>query len=538
MKGDFSRITFDAANHFSRILMQQGRVTIDADPNEQVAILLHYVRTLARDLIGPRGGPDDALGFQLRADPATPTATKPAVIKIKDGRYYVDGFLCENEQECSYAAQPDYTPRTDDPLLLELSNPNPSHAFWLYLDVWERHITSVEDDRIREVALGGPDTCTRAKVVWQVKALATGSLPTDVNFDCVTPLSQLFALGAAQMAAELDPGQQIPDPCVVAPDARFRGAENQLYRVEIHKVSNDGKASFKWSRDNGSVVTAWLGTEGNDLIVANARKFSAGAWVELSDDTQDLRGEPGMLVKLSSVDGNRLTVDPSTIFAPDAAPGSAPGSLPSPTGLSHPKVRRWDQTENDDITLARGAIPIVETTMADPDPHWFDLEDGLRVRFRRGDDPSQLQYRTGDYWLIPARVATGDIEWPRTGNSANFLRPRGIEHHFAPVGGVQWTSGDDINVFEVSSCLCILDELTPCSRMPTGEARANRRLPVLQPKPAPTAPAPAPVPTPAPRPAPAPGPAPAPAPAPTPTPAPTTPQPLASDPKTPAAKPK
>src|SRR5262249_21087296 len=266
------------------------------------------------------------------------------------------------------------------------------------------------------------------------------------NSDCVIPLSQLFALGAAQMAAELDPGQQIPDPCVVAPDARFRGAENQLYRVEIHKVSNDGKASFKWSPDNASGATAWLGTEGNDLIVANARKFSPGAWVELSDDTQDLRGEPGMLVKLSSVDGNRLTVDPSTIFAPDAAPGSAPGSLPSPTGLSHPKVRRWDQTENDDITLARGAIPIVEATGADL--HWFDLEDGLRVRFQLGPD-GQLQYRTGDYWLIPARVATGDIEWPRTGNIANFLRPRGIEHHFAPVGGVQWNSNN--NAFDVSS---------------------------------------------------------------------------------------
>jgi hypothetical protein len=521
MKGDFSRITFDAANHFSRVLMQQGRVTIDADPNEQAAILLHYVRTLARDLIGARGGPVDALGFQPSGDPAT----KPAVIKIGAGRYYVDGFLCENEQDCSYAAQPDYTPRTDDPLLAELSNPNPSNAFWLYLDVWERHITSVEDDRIREVALGGPDTCTRTKVVWQVKARLTspaGSVPTDPNNPaCTTPLSELFALGAAQMAAELDPGQQIPDPCVVAPDARFRGAENQLYRVEIHKVNPDGKmASFKWSRDNGSVVSAWLGTEGNDLIVANARKFSAGAWVELSDDTQDLRGEPGVLVKLSSVDGNRLSVDPSTI--------PAPGSIAPPTGLSHPKVRRWDQTENDDITLVGGAIPIVEATASDP--HWIDLEDGLRVRFQLGAD-GQLQYRTGDYWLIPARVATGDIEWPRTGSTADFRPPRGIEHHFAPVGGVQWNS--ERTAFDVFPCLCTLQALTPCSRGPTGDA-TNRRLSVLQPRPAPPAPAPAPAPALTPTPAPVSASVPTPAP----TPAPTTPQPPASDPKPPAAKPK
>ena len=28
MKGDFTRISFDATNHFSQVLMQQGRVTL------------------------------------------------------------------------------------------------------------------------------------------------------------------------------------------------------------------------------------------------------------------------------------------------------------------------------------------------------------------------------------------------------------------------------------------------------------------------------------------------------------------------------
>ena len=39
----------------------------------------------------------------------------------------------------------------------------------MYLDVWERHVTALEDDDIREKALGGADTTTRCKVVWQVK---------------------------------------------------------------------------------------------------------------------------------------------------------------------------------------------------------------------------------------------------------------------------------------------------------------------------------------------------------------------------------
>jgi hypothetical protein len=485
MKGDFSRITFDAANHFSRVLTQQGRVTLDADSNEQAAILLHYVRTLARDLIGPYGGPADALGFKLDVVPASGAAPKPT-LNIGPGRYYVDGILCENDADCAYDAQPDHTPGSDDPLLLELSQPTHTKPFWLYLDVWERHITPIEDDRMREVALGGPDTCTRAKVVWQVKALPlTNNSPSATGTetgteDCTAPLAGLTAIGAARMAAELDPGQQIKDPCVVDPDARYRGVENQLYRVEVHRGSgpdNSVTPTFKWSRDNGSVASAWLGTDGNDLVVASARGFSAGAWVELSDDRLELRGEPGVLVKLSSVDGNRLSVDPSSV------PPSA--SLAWTAALETPKVRRWDQTQNDDITLDGGAVQIVESTGSEPP--WIDLEDGLRVRFEPTAGNKQ-QYRSGDYWLIPARVATGDIEWPRHDEAADFLPPHGIEHHYAPLGGLRWNASKQ--EFSLQSCVCTLQEINSCKRTVRPQLVPARRLATGRP----AAPQPAPAP--------------------------------------------
>jgi hypothetical protein len=171
MKGDFSRISFDAKNHFSRVLMQQGRVTLDADPNEEASILLHYLRTLARDLIGPCGGPADDMGFRFEVD--TSVAGKPA-LKIGAGRYYVDGILVENETACDYAHQPDFTPPASDVVLQWLAKPTTD--VWLYLDVWERHVSWIENDAIRESALGGPDTCTRTRVVWQVRALARTAL--------------------------------------------------------------------------------------------------------------------------------------------------------------------------------------------------------------------------------------------------------------------------------------------------------------------------------------------------------------------------
>ena len=65
MKGDFTRDTFNKDKRFSRVLMQQGRVQLDADWNEQTSILLHYLRTLATDLIGPHGGPANRLGFAI-----------------------------------------------------------------------------------------------------------------------------------------------------------------------------------------------------------------------------------------------------------------------------------------------------------------------------------------------------------------------------------------------------------------------------------------------------------------------------------------
>ena len=50
MKADLTRVTFDPLKQFSSVLMQQGRVQLDADWNEQSAILTHHLRRLAADL--------------------------------------------------------------------------------------------------------------------------------------------------------------------------------------------------------------------------------------------------------------------------------------------------------------------------------------------------------------------------------------------------------------------------------------------------------------------------------------------------------
>ncbi len=436
MKGDFSRDTFDVAKHFSRVLQQQGRVQLDADWNEQTAILLHYLRILAADLIGPFAGPagEKALGFKIKELKLIPTSNSWN-FSIGNGRYYVDGILCENDgsQDVTYMTQKDF------PNPLALSSPTENKKYLVYLDVWERHVTALEDDAIREKALGRADTASRAQVVWQVKIwdmdkpkTPTGQKDANAkairaNWEQWVNVWQPSYLGC--LRAWVKPPKDSKDACLTPPDAKYRGPENQLYRVEIHKVDeNTGAATFKWSRDNGAIVTT-CELKGTDLTVHNPYGFAVGQWVELTNDGLELRGEPGSLVKVTKVEGDTLTL-------------SAEPKIP--TGIQAQekwatKVRRWDQHEAKGITFFDGAVKIVEQSFDNKDVDtalWIPLEDGIQIQFLK---PSNVttQYRSGDYWLIPARVATGNIEWPDIKEDGKQVPghkpPNGIRHHYAPL---------------------------------------------------------------------------------------------------------
>src|SRR5258707_3376601 len=178
MNGDFSRLTFDPQKQYSRVLMQQGRALLDADWNEQAAILNHALRVFIRDLVGPHWGVADGEmsgGSNTGAQPADGPARalnsffilgndQKYDFSISAGHYYVDGILCENSQTMNYTGQSSYFQKGAPAGLSQ-------GLCVVYLDVWERSISYLEDNDMREVALGdnGPDTAVRARVVWQVK---------------------------------------------------------------------------------------------------------------------------------------------------------------------------------------------------------------------------------------------------------------------------------------------------------------------------------------------------------------------------------
>ena len=95
MKGDCSRNTFRPEKRYSKVNIQQGRVQIDADFNEQVDIENYHNRVSLSDIIGNHGVPlDQKDGFGI--EPMDNSYL------TKRGRYYVDGIVCENENFLDY----------------------------------------------------------------------------------------------------------------------------------------------------------------------------------------------------------------------------------------------------------------------------------------------------------------------------------------------------------------------------------------------------------------------------------------------------
>jgi hypothetical protein len=373
--------------------------------------------------------------------------------------------LCENDQaDLDYLKQPDFP---NAPNLLDLLSKAKAPFGIVYLDVWRRHLTALDDDYIREKALGGPDTATRLKTIWQVRVLPVqgpdakecarlerersnlqakiDKLQTALDktakskskaarakslsaskelaklgeelakleskiaavcgaVECITPFPEWDAL-IGPSSGTLNAHTTAPttdDVCLIPPSAGYQRLENQLYRVEIHDDSASNQPTFKWSRDNGTVVTSIANISGQDVSVHDVGPddvlgFANGQWVEVSDDSLELNALPGELIQIQNLNEATKTITlqsaPTLVFKKEF----------------HPKLRRWD-----------GTAALTANT-------WVPLEDGIEVQFSNGT------YKTGDYWLIPARTATGEIEWPpfETPNTSPIAQPpRGIRHHY------------------------------------------------------------------------------------------------------------
>ncbi len=464
MSFDSSRFTFDPWNDYLGVVMQQGRVQLDADWNEWLAQFARRIQAGSMDTMGravvPATTPN---GFKVNA---FVDGGGVQHLTIGAGRMYVDGLMVENhgpaasalwdsalaEKSGAPAAPPtvaeidlDYTAQ---PFLPGATLPKGPGPFLVYLDVWKRAITYLEHPELIDPAVG-IDTTGRVQMVWQVKLLDVSQFP-GVNCttpdDSLPPWQKLTQPSGAQLTTAVVPSAT-SGPCCLNTATGYTGMENQLYRVEIHQagVANTSgtaspvSATFKWSRDNASVITAVTAISPatnvannptSQLAVQstgrdNVLSFKPGDWIEITDDFLELNGLAG---ELHQIDSNGVSKALKTIRLQTPVSADFQTRLNSGTDY-HTRICRWDQSgkvyQSDGVTVwvdldaagSTGQIPVP------PPGTSLILENGVTVTF--SVNPALGNFTIGDFWAFAARASDGTVQ------ILAQAPPMGIHHHFA-----------------------------------------------------------------------------------------------------------
>lgn len=455
MTVDISRKTFAPRKNYGELVSMQGRVVTDAPLNEAEKIVDRRFRAETIDLVG-------FCGYSFNFPDSFRITVEAGGLMIGPGRYYVDGLLAENfgaGDEVFDAALEEL--RSLDPVPFGEQPYRPGFVpalpedgrHLIYLDVWKRAVTFLEDPDLIDPAIG-VDTTARLQTVWQVRDL--DGLGPEIT--CETPdedipgWPEIIRPSDARLTSRANPDSAVDDPCLVPPEGGYRGLENRTYLVCLHDVLPDGTVQMKWSRTNGTVATRIVSQPALDtLTVGQVAKddylrFNNGDWVEVTDDQRVFEGVPGTMARV-------LTVDDATdtIVLEDPLPaGTVPliGGGPDADPGLHPLIRRWDQSgivlDSDgsqivdlDAPGSSGLIPLPALGT------FIALEDGVEVAFDLADAAGVMH--PGDCWSFISRYADASVE------VLAAAPPQWTHHHYCRLALVDAEDGEFVAPL-VSDC--------------------------------------------------------------------------------------
>jgi hypothetical protein len=482
---DTSRFHFDPWKNYSGVVMEQGRVQLDSDWNDWLAQLARRTQAETLDILGRAAYPATTpFAFRIDFDGS-------GKLRIGPGRMYVDGLLAENHGDASTvtwdpalgemsntpqpppAAESGAIPYTAQPYLPGVTQPTDGGAYLAYLDVWTRAVDYLQDPALIDPAVG-IDTTGRLQTVWQVRLASVTSGTTCGNAGTPWP-------GPSSGLLTTAPVSSAPSgPCCLTSNTGYTGAENQNYRVEIHTPGPIGMATFKWSRDNGSVETGVTAITPvtNSVLVAASRLsllsmgrdqvlgFAPGDWIEILDDDLELAGLPGDLHRIDTIDfaGKTITLDSAADTAKFPVTGGATPYQTDPT--RHTRIRRWDQSgrvyQSDGTTVvtdlgaagSTGAIPATAAGIA------VILENGVTVTF--GLSTAGGSFNSGDFWTFAART-DGLLD------ELKDAPPQGIHHHYTPLSVVDFAATSATDCRTPSGCECKDDACSGCCTVTVGD---------------------------------------------------------------------
>jgi hypothetical protein len=452
MGSDKARRSYDASRMYRSVVSQQGRVTLEADANEAEEIRTAESRAELIDIVGPTGTPDD--GFKISIG----GRLRPLDFAIGQGVYYVGGVRVRQDRDDATYLEQQRTEWIDYGATQTPDAPAPRGAFSeaVYLAITEQEISAVEDEALREVALGGPDTTARTRLIQRVHRTPSSGATCETAFAHV--LKRINSPGVSfdsttmrldstmRLRVDFVPGPGETDVCQPTAQAGFLGPENQLIRVQ---VSGDGRMLWGW--DNASFIyrVGITATEPTTIRLEGIpvdvyHQPHASQWVELLGTAVDLGDGAyvacavGTAMEVDSYDPTTRTVTLKTQIPPDFV-------------KKHPLqlfMRVWENQF----------------------PFAADEQVATELRTANGNSTGVRVYMTspasmpGDYWTIGVRPSTPQAILPA--RLAEFQPPDGPRRWVAPLAAIAWHEGQE--TADVTDCRPPFIDLVELTRRKSG----------------------------------------------------------------------
>lgn len=261
MASDRARISVDPSRGYRAVVQQQGRVTLEADGNEAARLAETALREDVIDIVGVSGTPDD--GYLVTASGSG--------FQVGPGTYYLGGW-----RVTLGAAMPVGGGGPDALDLPATALGAGNYALALLLT--EQEVSATEDRALREVALGGPDTAQRTRLMQ--RAVAISMTGTDCAGSAAAITAALTAQGAtldaetgailpaARLQVSLIAPPASTDPCDPPATGGYLGADNQLIRVSVtgyDPQTRQGK--LVWGYDNAATLYRASTTNGTTIAL-------------------------------------------------------------------------------------------------------------------------------------------------------------------------------------------------------------------------------------------------------------------------------
>jgi hypothetical protein len=398
MTADISRVSYDEAQQYRLVVGQQGRVLVDTDLTDGQRLLGEEQRREALDFVGPSGAPDG--GYKVTVPAKADAKRPPFDFDVAAGALYVGGLRVELFAPITYARQPDWL------------NPKPppgqraGSRECIVLRLREQEVGAVEDPELREVALGGPDSSQRSRVLQQVERYEVSATDCAAAFeDVVKNRWQPLGLDFDPATMRLNPKAQLqagfqkpatpPDRCQPEASGGYLGADNQLIRVQVAAADR-----LVWGFDNASFLYRVKVVDASTLQLLN-RPVDAAHQPRTKQSVEILLAT-ARLPDSDTVSGGAFVAAPTgelrhltANYDPDAQQVKLDSPLPSdyqkrPDG-SPLFLRVWEE----DLALTPNqAIPLGST--------------GVTVT------PTGGPFTPGSYWAVAVRPDTpGLVDPPR-----------------------------------------------------------------------------------------------------------------------------